>query len=483
MKPKRSIFRTIGATLALAALISLGSPGSASADSSANATVINVATVAYKDVTGTTSFSATASTTTTVNLVKAALNTSAPPTGANGSPALACLAAGSYASGSTISSLYALTAAANGSNSYNLSIAQGTLTNASNVTVTYSTRTYTGTLESAAPGARVFGSAIPTGIKDASTLYFPGGSLSGFAVNDIVLVDIAGTKKAFLVANVVVGSAASHTNGGNVAQTSVGTTTAEVKGELTLAAYANQTILGQTVGGGGVAPAFLTAGSIPTLGVPIGEMALVQIDVTATVTSASADATVQYTLTATDSTNSATVTCTAGNYKATALSIKKEVRNFTQGGLFGASAGGNPGEVLEYRVTVANVGGQAASVVVSDAVPVYTTLMTYTGSYGAGAAGTIFAQISNGINPIDLTLTAADSETQPVAPSAKVGFGNSAGSVAGSAITFNVGHNSTSALGGVVPACSDATKATQALCVGPATWITSYTILYRVKID
>jgi uncharacterized repeat protein (TIGR01451 family) len=464
----------------LAAMAILGTPGTASANSTANATVLNVIRVDYSDASGANVFTATASTTVTVNLVRAAATASAPPTGADGRPGLVCLPAGSYTSGSTISSLYALSAAANGADNYVLTMAN-VPDNVNNVTVAYSALDYTGANPVPNPGSRILGSAIPTRVVDATTLEFPGGALSGFAANDIVLVDIGGTSRAFLVSGVVVGSAGSHSNGGGAPHTDNGVTTAEVKGTLTLAAYANQTLTlngsAVTFGGGGTAPAFTTGGSIPTLGVPVGEMVLVRIDVTASTTSVSANGAVAYTLTSTNGANTATIACTAGNFMGTTLSITKQVRNVTGGGGFAAGATGNPQDVLEYQVTVANTGGQAAQVVVTDAVPAYTTLVTHAGAYGTGggtgAAGNSFARISDGTN----------SEAQPLAP-VETGFGNATGITAGSGVAVFVGDTSTNALGGRVPSCSNGAFTTQAACTGGgATWITSYTILYQVRID
>jgi uncharacterized repeat protein (TIGR01451 family) len=497
MKPILTMFHPLAAVIAiLTGAVLFGSATSSEANTSANTTILNVVRVDYKDAGGTLSFAATASSSVTVARVKAGLNTSGAPTGATGNPALSCLTAGSYASGSMVSSLYALTAAANGSDSYGLSIAN-TPSNAGTVTVSYSTRSYTGASAAANPASVTLGSAIPTGIKDAATLYFPGGALVDFAIDDVVLVDIAGAKKAFLVSAVTVGSGASHSNPGNVAQTTTGATTAEVKGELQLKAYPNQTVTlngaSVTFGGNNVAPAFTTLATAPTLGVPVGEMTLVQVDVTATATSTTLDGTVQYTLTSTDNgapANTSAITCTVGNFKATALTITKRARNLTKSGSFGATATGAPGEILEYEVTVSNSGGQATQVVVTDAVPAYTTLVSFTGSYGGGVGSGIpanfFARIAdNAASPtvIQVTMDGADSETQPLNP-VKTGFGKAVGTAATSGITFYLGDTATNALGGKVPTCSDGVSLTQSACTTALkSWLTTYTVLYQVKID
>jgi uncharacterized repeat protein (TIGR01451 family) len=485
--------RFLYAGLAICALAAIASPGTASANSTANTTILNTVTVSYKDVTLTNTFSASASTIVTVNLVKAALNTTGVPTAANGSPALTCLAAFDVPSGSTINSLYALTATANGQDTYSLALGTTTPHNVNGVTVSYSTLKFDGSLETAAPASRVLGSAIPTAIVSDTVLQFPGGALAGFSVNDVVVVQTTAGPRAYLVTAVSAGTAPVYSNVGNTAYSTLGTLTqAEVKGTLTLGAYAAQTITLNTTNdttiGGTVAPTFASTNAA-TLGVPVGELVLVKVSVQAS-TNTLLDGTVDYLLntTASGGTNPATVSCTVGTFKAPTLTIKKETRNLTASGSFGATATGNPGDILEYRVTVTNTGGQAAQVVVADAVPVYTSLVAFGTSYGVGAptntTADFFASVSNGLSTINLT-RAADSETQPTAPLAKVGFGKTgATTAAGSPLTFYLGDSSTNAAGGKIPACSDTTFLTQATCTAATkTWVTTYTILYQVKID
>ena len=66
----------------------------------------------------------------------------------------------------------------------------------------------------------------------------------------------------------------------------------------------------------------------------------------------------------------------------------------------------------------------ATSVEVSDAVPVYTTLIAGS-AYGTNGGGTIFAQVDDGTNTVNVT-TATDSETQP-GGTTETGFGETAG--------------------------------------------------------
>ena len=493
MKVKQNLI----AALAITALAAVCAPQAAEANSTANATIVNVVRVDYKDVSGVNSFAANASTSVTVNLVKAALNPSGAPTGADGNPGLTCLSAFDTASGSTVSAIYALTATANGQDTYNLSMTNVVPTNVNNVTVAYRTLTYTGADAALNPATRLLGSAIPTGVVGADTLEFPGGALAGFAVNDIVVVETAAGKKAFLVTGVNPGQAPVFSHVGNTAYTDAtgAFSTAEVKGTLTLGAYANQTVTlntanDTTFGGGGVDPAFNVPATEATLGVPVGEMVLVKVSVTAS-NNTLVDGSVNYTLATTDSSGNspASIPCPVATFKAPTLSIKKEASNFTlTPGVFGATATGNPGQVLEYRVTVTNTGGQAAEVTVADAVPSYTTLVTHAGSYGTGngtgVAANFIARLSDGVNDLDLTMDGTDSETQPLAGGIETGFGKAAATAAGSAVTFYLGDTSSNALGGKLPYCSNGAFSTEAGCTGGgAQWITSFTILYQVKID
>lgn len=487
------------AALAITALAAIGSPGTASANSTANTTILNVVRVDYKDASGTNPYAANASTSVTVNLVPSSLNASGAPTGADGNPGLSCLGAFDAASGSTISALYALTASANGQAAYTLAMAN-TPNNVNPVSVVYNILKSDGSLDGLIPAnpnpaTRVLGSAIPTRVVDASTLEFPGGALAGFAIGDIVIVQTTGGKKAFLVTGVNPGFAPTFTHGGDFAHTddTGAYSQVEVKGTLILGAYADQTITlnttnDTTFGGGGTAPDFLgaiDANNAATTGVPVGEMVLVKISVTAS-TDTQSDGTVDYTLTASNgATPDTTIPCTVGTFKAPTLSIKKEARNTASGG-FGATATGNPGQILEYRVTVTNTGGQAAQVKVTDAVPSYTTLVTHAGSYGTGTGtglpANFIARVSDGANSVDLTMDGTDSEVQPLAP-VETGFGDAAGTAATSPLNFWLGDTATNALGGKLPYCSNPAFTTQATCVGPASWITTLTILYQVKID
>ncbi len=103
----------------------------------------------------------------------------------------------------------------------------------------------------------------------------------------------------------------------------------------------------------------------------------------------------------------------------------------------------------------------------TDAVPTYTTLVTFTNAQGYGAAspaGTgvatdFFAQGSDGGTTLDLTMQNSDTENGSVTS------GDGAGTAAGSALTIYVGTGNDNTTGGTVDT------------------VTTYTILYQVKID
>lgn len=479
--------RILLATAALAAAAALGAPRSAEAapvGTMADAKIVNVVRVDYTDASGNNSFAATASTTVTVNLVKSSLATYAPPAAGTGIPAgLVCPPTGSYTSGSTVSYLYALASKANGDDAYTLTKSIPATSNVSAVTVNMELLDYqgaNGVAIAAGPGtASTFGSATPVGVSGTDTLLFPGGALAGFAVNDIVLVNLTtGGVKAFLVDTVTVGSAKSHDNAGNTDHTDIGTTINETQGSLKLKPYPDQTVAlnGTTFNfGGNVTPAFNT--NAPVTGEPVGELKLVHVTVQASATG-SADGTVTYRLDTTDGSNTSNLECTSGNFKGVSLQIRKTVKNITlNDASYAATTVANPGNILQYQVTVDATSGLAGQVVVSDTVPAYTTLVTHTaGNYGANdgnaAANNLFAQISDGTNTVNVTLDPTDSEVQP-GGATETGFGKAVDIVpgtatiieAGSGLTFYVGDTSTNSAGGSVSTT------------------TNYTIIYRVKVD
>ena len=405
------------------------------ANTAADTTILNVVRVDYKDASKTASFAATASTTVTVNLVEAALTISAPVDQ-------------TVASGAIATYLYTLTATANGSDVYDVVVSLGATANVAGAALTHRTLAADGTTQLVASPADVtLGASVITAAPAANQLTFPGGTLTNIGVGDVVVVG----GNSFIVAGVTLGSGASHTNLGAVAQTAIGVDTAEVNGSLTLAIHP---------AGSNVAPAF-AAGNVGTVA---AEQVFLEVTSTAT-TTGTTDGTVIHTV-ETDSVAGGAPASGLNNYASatntttftgTSLSITKEVQNLNDAvPAFGATATGNPGDILEYRVTVINgaTGGDAADVVVTDTVPAYTALVV---------TGVNFATITDGTNTVTLTTT-VDSEVQP-GVGTEVGFGDATVAAAGSPINFYVGTTSTNATGGVV-----ATS-------------TTYTILYQVQIQ
>jgi hypothetical protein len=301
----------------------------------------------------------------------------------------------------------------------------------------------------------------------ANTISIPGGSTVAAAIQ----TDATGHKVLvvngidYLVSSFTLGTAPSNTNVGATYYNTTGTATPEVLAIITLAANPN---------GAATAPAF-TVGALK--GSLVDEQILVKVDVTGIVgATIGTDGVVPFFLTTSDSSsghssNSATVTTT---FRASNLQIQKNVRNCgpTGGacGAFAASATGNPGDILEYQVLVNNAGASIAKLVTSfDAVPTYTTLMCYTGSYlgtaAACAAATYFATITTGASTSQITYSSVDNEcaTAPIG----VGAGRAAGFAETSALNFYMGNtcNGTTGTGGDVAAAA------------------IYTILYRVKMN
>ena len=142
MKTRTTKRRPFWAALAVVASLFLAllitAPG-VEANTGAGATILNTVQVDYKDAGGVQSFSANATTSTTVNLVKSGLTYSGMPTGAAKGKTAAMPSNQTVDSGSTASYLIALTANANGGDTYNLSRTIGAVTNMISDTVTYST--------------------------------------------------------------------------------------------------------------------------------------------------------------------------------------------------------------------------------------------------------------------------------------------------------------------------------------------------------
>ena len=460
--------RALLASLVLSAAAVIAAP-QAEANSGAGGTIINTITVNYKDASGTTSYSASASASVTINQVKAGLTYSGAPTSANKGITAAFPTSATTTSGAIQSYVIALTANANGGDSYNLSEATGSLTNMASQSVTWNTVKTDGTT--------AFGAANPTILalgasviqaNSANTISIPGGSTLASAIQ----LNSAGNKVIvvngidYLVSLMTPGVKPLNSNGGGTFQTTVGTVTPEVLDVITLVANPNGAI---------VAPAF---GVNALIGSQAGEQVLVKVNVTGVVgASVGVAGVVPFTLTTTDGAggHSLVATTITTTFNASNLQIRKTVRNCGQAtavgtcgaGAYAGTATGNPGDILEYKVEVQNAGASSASVVsASDAVPVYTTLLPFAtstygdgGTLGTGLATDFFASVTDGSTTGSLTLQSTDAEV------ANVGAGDAAGIAANSAIHFYLGTGSTKNTGGSIAAGK------------------TYTILYRMKMN
>jgi uncharacterized repeat protein (TIGR01451 family) len=421
-------------------------PSSVLAQTAADATILNVVTVDYSDASGTSNFQATASSSVTVNLVEAAATVSGRPTNAAPGDTAVIPIELTVDSGATASYLFAITANSNGGDTYDLSAAIDAVSNVSGETATTQVVAADGTtaVGGANPATVDLGGSVITNVTGLNTLEFPGGTLNNIALGDIVVVDGVD----YEVGSVTAGSAPSHDNTGGVAHVDVGTTTAEVAGSLTLIANTS---------GSNTNPAF----GAPLVGEVVAEQILVTVDVTAITTVAGTDGTVDFDLSVNpdgDPGLIADVQDHTTTFTAVNLSIQKDVRNVTAGGTFAASAAGDPGDVLEYQLTITNNGGNATAVIVTDTVPDYTTLQD--SAFGAG----LFAQVDlNAGGAVDITTASNDDANEDV----NVGTGNAAGTAAGSALNFYVG-----------AANSDASDTG-----GTMTGTDTVVVIYQVQID
>ena len=439
------------------------------ANTGAGATILNTVAVTYYDAGGVQVYNANATTSTTVNLVKAGLTYSGRPTSGSKGSSAAMPSGQTIDSGATATYLIALTANANGGDTYNLSDTVGALTNMTSDTVTYSTvRNDGSTVIASSPATVALGASV---VQDntATTISIPGNS----NLAAIITLNSAGYKVLvvqgtdYIVTGITGGTAPSNTHVGNTYYNNLGTATAETLAVITLAANPS---------GSNTTPA-LTAHDATLKGAVVAEQILVLVSVTGTVGStAGTNGTVPFYLTTSssgggNSGNSTTITTT---FRASNLNVEKNVRNCgpsgSSCGTFAATATGNPGDILEYQVLIDNMGASSAKVVsAADAVPTYTTLMCYTGSYlgtaAACAAATYFATITTGASTSQITYSSTDDECA-IAPLG-VGAGNAAGSAAGSALNYYMGTGcvGSSSTGGTVAAAA------------------IYTILYRVKVN
>jgi uncharacterized repeat protein (TIGR01451 family) len=381
----------------------------------ADTVILNVVTVDYTDASGNQSFTAEAAASVTVTLVESALTISGRPTAADpgdtaGSPGVATVA-----SGATRDYLYALTANANGYDTYDLTIGidAGDTSDVANQTITTDLMDPDGTnVSTANPTDVTLGASVIVGRVDADSLIFPGGTLDNLVANDIVVINGVD----YRVGAVTLGSGGSHTYADGASHTDTGVLTAEVPGQLDLVANPD---------GSNTAPNF----NDTVIGMLVREQVLLRVQIYAEASVAGTDGIVDISVVIEPDGTAGSNTAQVQNVPTTftgagLLSITKLVRNVTAGGALAATATGASGDVLEYQVTVESGGGDAANVVVTDAVPDYTTLVL---------SGSDFASYTSPGGPGTISTAVDDENSDEVS-------GANAGVAAGDSLTFYLGN-------------------------------------------
>ena len=468
MKTRTTQRRPFWAALAVVASLFLAllitAPG-VQANIGMGATILNTVQIDYKDASGTTGYSANATTYVTVNLVKAGLTFSGRPTSGSPGSTAACPPNLTIDSGDTQTYLIALTATANGGDTYSLSSNLPTVTNMASSSVTWATMQNNGTstITTGSPSTVVLGASVIQANTN-NTISIPGGS----TVASSIQTNAAGFKVLvvngvdYIVSGMTLGTTPSNTHVGATYYNDTGVATPEVLAIISLSANPS---------GANVAPNF-TVNALK--GTVAAEQILVRLSYTGVVGSTpGVDGVVEFYMGATDSssgnpTSSCHITTT---FRASNLRVQKFVRNCgpTGGtcGTFAASASGVPGDILEYEVLVNNAGGSVGKQVkASDAVPIYTQLVcggVATVCTGTGTA--IIATINDGTNTASITYQSSDDEC--AGSPANVGAGDAAGFAEGSALHFYMGNT----CNGITP------------IGGNVTSTATYTIHYRVKMN
>lgn len=399
----RRIATTLLGVLALAFCVTIATPTQSEAGTAANAIIRNVVKVDYKDAGGNGSFATSATTTVSVTLL-AAIPTITDPTPASNQFVESSAVQG-YA--------FTLFSNANGTDTYNLTLADGTTGDAGTPVsknkyivsyidpqgITHATgNTTTTTL----PGLSI-GATVILSDNDNDTVNIPAGTMNTIANDDYVVI------------NGIVYKVRSHTDG-TVAGYNSGTNSLTPETHGTIRLYQAD----------GTTAADFSA--IDLTGSTISQRYIVNAAVTA-VADAASDAVLYFNL----SLASTTAPNPTGNKNDTKTTFRHTQVAVTK---TANPASGKPGDTIEYTIAVTNSGtGDATHVMVTDAVPAFTTLVS--GGYNSGAA---FAQIvkcdSNGTSncgtPINIT-PAVDASENTLAS------GNAPAATAGSAIKFFLG--------------------------------------------
>lgn len=369
-------------------------PQSASAATSGNATIHNAVTVSY---------------TSGVNVLTAFATVDVTVTTLAAAPTITVPTATTTVAGGVVNLVYTVRSNANGSDTYTPTAPVTTDTGVSAPTITLTGSPLT------LWGGIVLGSG-------AGTVSIPAGSEVGItAGTTTVELLVGGVVQRYTVTTITAGTVAS--------TSATGITTPETNTVLTLTPIALATpitaanvTVGTQVGEYSTFTVKLTAGTPITPGTD-GTHLIPSFNITTTATDAAGT-----TIAAPTGT---TVTVTVSS---PSLSITKKSRNVTAGVAAFAATGvtAKPGEVLEYQIVVTNTHAtaQATGVSISDALPVYTTLLPAT--------------------TINITSTLGG-VVQPVVNATQAADGDVA-TVAAGTLTVNLGTGATAATAGTLAA-------------------------------
>jgi uncharacterized repeat protein (TIGR01451 family) len=266
--------------------------------------------------------------------------------------------------------------------------------------------------------APTIGASVILADNNVDTVTVPFGSLNGISNNDFVIINATTYK---------------------VRTTNPGVTGSYDPANHALVAETPATV--QLWLADGVTPADFSGTNLT--GATISQRYLVTIGVTGAPPSATGDVYVNIEFYPTsDSALKDTKADTKTTFTAPTVTIAKGVAPLT----------GKPGDFLEYTITVTGGTADVTKVTVTDAVPVFTKLVSYTPAYTGGAgdavydATHIFATITKGATTVQITGTAGDN----AAEGSGAGFGKAPAAAAGQPLTFYLGAGSVNNDGGTV---------------------------------
>ena len=438
---KRTDWRRYFSGFLALSLVTFAGNNLAQAETAANAKIVNVVRVDYKDASGGSSFTKSATATVTVNLLAAAPTVTAPTPGSGVT----------VDSGATQTYSFDIYSNANGPDTYDLALSyDGTPADVNYVNNPADTRDkYISSVTDPTGATTVYasgdvsvndiniGATIIIGDDGGNTVTIPAGTgtANGIDDGDFVIIDGV-TYKVGVVNN---GTIAAHNTTNNNRDS-------ETHGTVTLFVDTENDQAWDDVADLSV---------INLAGFTLSERYVVEVTVTADADSAAAaDADIYFNLTLSAD--------GAGTPPTPASSSQTDIKTtFTRSQLTITKtadvASAKPGDEITYTVLVALNGSKATSVIVTDAVPEYTTLKVASGDFASIRKCTL-GSIGAGpvINYDPLTCGTAESiSTATDDESATIGSGDAAGSPTfayPSAIRFFIGNTNdgSSATGGDV---------------------------------